>query len=819
MFNPFYRVIKGDDILEDEVRFLFVKEASPIWDQVQEPINQMIIGPKGAGKTILLKRLHYSNVLKRDGISFLGIYIQISKLSNIFRQLYKSPSDMDQGEHLLERSYQKVFEDYLCIEILMRLIASANRYLQSINKSFTRTEIKEIIGTSIDIKSYSDLEQFYYLKKESIERQFSKWQMSKTCDWENIFEISSTIDRLSSNITQILNKKLSNRTQIYLLLDESCQIPLKCQEVINILLQRGRSYKTKLAVRPYDWFTLQNSLGVCIEEGTDFQKLYIEYPDELTEDYISKMRSIINNILETRIFSKEGLPRGWEGIGKTDALEMFSNVKNKAEIKYAGFKDICALSSSNPQNLIGICSMIFSLAIENNAFQRDQKIIIPATLQSQAMAAWSKEKEQEISDLNIKQFCRALLKYVRNLEHNKRSISFRFKHRQPDLFTAEELPIELGEKLKSSFSQGILRHLQIKSAGLWRVPSNFRITRSLLPFANIPLHTTSKNPIDMDINFITKNYKERIGGQKKDKKFEFDIKNKTLKAFLSTSFSPLAENDRKSIKKYLGKMNIECLDLDDKDRGMFLIPAILRAIKSTDFTVLNATILTPYTMFELGLCAGLKEPKQVICLFNDEGDPEKINKLPNYMKSLAIISYNDKPEKLNEMANKVRSEANSLLLSTNEFINISETGQSLRPKRAQKTIYLSFPSQYPIWESALDEIRNFFEKKRGLRVITEKDSEIYLANSFQSAIYCSHLAGPAIVDTSGSKTPDLMQCFKFGVCYARRNWPVLRTEQIGKSQPNALGTDSDYYLEWTSLPELMNGIKRFINGTKKNKGT
>ena len=149
MFNPFYRIIKGDDILEDEVRFLFVKEASPIWDQVQEPINQMIIGPKGAGKTILLKRLHYSNVLKRDGISFLGIYIQISKLSNIFRQLFKSPCDIDQGEHLLERSYQKVFEDYLCIEILMRLIASANRYLQSINKSFTHADIKKIASENV----------------------------------------------------------------------------------------------------------------------------------------------------------------------------------------------------------------------------------------------------------------------------------------------------------------------------------------------------------------------------------------------------------------------------------------------------------------------------------------------------------------------------------------------------------------------------------------------------------------------------------------------------------------------------------------------
>ena len=62
-YNPFHAIRKADDLAPDLAAKLFVPEASPIWGNIQAPINHLIVGPRGAGKTMVLRQLHHQGGL------------------------------------------------------------------------------------------------------------------------------------------------------------------------------------------------------------------------------------------------------------------------------------------------------------------------------------------------------------------------------------------------------------------------------------------------------------------------------------------------------------------------------------------------------------------------------------------------------------------------------------------------------------------------------------------------------------------------------------------------------------------------------------
>ena len=53
--NPFYDVAKADAHTPKEVATLFVRDASPIWGDLQYPINHIVVGARGTGKTMALR--------------------------------------------------------------------------------------------------------------------------------------------------------------------------------------------------------------------------------------------------------------------------------------------------------------------------------------------------------------------------------------------------------------------------------------------------------------------------------------------------------------------------------------------------------------------------------------------------------------------------------------------------------------------------------------------------------------------------------------------------------------------------------------------
>ena len=61
MYNPFYDIVKADELPPELAAELFIEEASPIWTDIQFPLNHLVIGPRGAGKTIALRQLDHKS--------------------------------------------------------------------------------------------------------------------------------------------------------------------------------------------------------------------------------------------------------------------------------------------------------------------------------------------------------------------------------------------------------------------------------------------------------------------------------------------------------------------------------------------------------------------------------------------------------------------------------------------------------------------------------------------------------------------------------------------------------------------------------------
>ena len=90
---------------------------------------------------------------------------------------------------------------------------------------------------------------------------------------------------------------------------------------------------------------LEHPSGRPREQSTDFFVLPLEYSDELSAAYISRMEQIVGKVLSSRKFAVADIREALPG---------------SADYPYSGFDAICATSSGNPQDLLLICSAIFA---------------------------------------------------------------------------------------------------------------------------------------------------------------------------------------------------------------------------------------------------------------------------------------------------------------------------------------------------------------------------------------------------------------------------------------------------------------------------
>ena len=792
MTNPFRGIVKADELSPKLATKLFIPQASPIWTELQRPLNQIVVGPRGAGKTISLKQLdHKSTRLPGTHTQFIGVYIQISRICTIFGNLF--PRTGNTASHLPTEHFQQVFADYIWLEIIREIHPILQ--LHTDESTLTAETIRSI--TAVNAQSLDELDEHCTQNQLAIEKELQSWAIKKTCSWKPVADLASSVQRCATALRRLMPNLRADHPSLYLLFDESSPIPTECQEVLNGLLHRGRPYCVKLAVRPFEWQTLRTHKGAKIELDTDVVPLYVHYSNELEDDYVNHMRIVANKVLNTTHSDFDQKPDDFA----RPPLDIQHILTHDPQVEYSGFRQVCAASSGNPQNLLLICSAIFS-AVDVPFAEFSNTMRIPPATQHEVINMWSKDYEDRNPYGDSRAFCRGLLKLIRNSD--AKSIGFRYEHTDLDIFTTDYLPDAVGNKIKSAFSGGFLRSTHPSDTSLFEVPARFHISRGLLPREDLDLGIPILPENAIDETFVHQYAKE--AGPRVSTGSTIPEK---ITAFLSTSFSPLMAQQRADIKASLEHVGIVCRDVTDHSKHQFLFSDIYKLMKNSDITLLDATILRPYTMFEIGLSAGASKPKSVICIINDDDSDGAIANLHESLKKLPVLTFSYSQVRLTKLASEVFARATELITTKSEFQAIALTNVSLRPRRRDKTAYVSFP-EGPQRDRAVNAIKARLERD-GWTTITDDDVQSYTANELQTAVQCAYTARVGIVDTSGTNTPDLLQCYKLGLFPGKERWRILQTEERNRAHPDVFKSVPGLSrFAWTTFEELAEHVATFV---------
>ena len=777
--NPFYDVAKADAHTPQDVAALFVRNASSIWSDLQYPINHIVVGARGTGKTMALRQLDYRTLAGSDQApDFIGSYTHVSRISAIFQTLF---ADGEGGaDDPLRRQFQQVFADYLVLEIVRGLCDLADR-----DDQLARPDFGAVLRlpAGFDTDDIADNCARLQIKVES---SIQSWQISGRCSWQPLGDLPAIVARLAKALRRTNSWVKRDGPCLYVLLDESSPVPLPCQTVLNSLLQRGQPYCVKLAVRPFEWHTLNTPSGQPKEQNTDVFVLHLDHSNELSAAYISGMEQIVGKVLARREFAVSHIREALPG---------------SADYPYSGFDAICAASSGNPQDLLLICSAIFA-AHGNAAGSGDEAFEpVPPSLQHDVVRAWSRDYGNQNPNDASRRLCRSLAQKVKQAPEAIRSIGFEYRSDEPDLFADRSLPSDLAQLLRPAFSGGFIRSAEETHPSLFDVPGKFRLSRGTLPELEIALDSPTGPPVPLDRSFI-----ESKAGT--SRRYSTSRAMPDPVAYLSSSFIERADPRWEAVTQALLVAGFSFPRVRANDESARWFQCAQRKIAKANVALFGGHLATFRTMFEIGLCAGAIRPVDVIVGRLDNGEIafQETAGLP----PLSTVSRQADDGDYSRFAAEVHAVAKQLIADPSDFANIGLTGVSLRPKRRrEKTIYFSAPDII-VDRIPLDELRKGLAAC-GWSMITEADLTSYAANALQVPVLCAYTARIGVIDTSAADGLDLIQSYKLGLFAGKRGWRILHTSNTEPAVPSPLDSVAGAeHFRWEGEAELVERILRFV---------
>ena len=777
--NPFYDVAKADAHTPHDVATLFVRDASPIWDDLQYPINHLVVGARGTGKTMALRQLDYRTLASGGQIrDFVGVYVHVSRISAIFHALFADREES--ADQPLIRQFQQVFADYLVLEIV-RVLCD----LSEVDDQLARPDFSAVLRLPSGFDT-GDIAADCVRLQIQVESSIQSWQISGRCAWQSLGDLPAIVARLAQALRHANPWLARERPCLYVLLDESSPVPRACQAVLNTLLLRGQPYCAKLAVRPFEWHTLKTPSGLPKEQNTDVFVLHLDHSDELSAAYISHMEQIVGKVLGSREIAvpgiREALPAG-------------------VDYPYSGFDAICAASSGNPQDLLMVCSAIFAAGGNADGSADRPFEPVPPSVQHDVVRTWSRDFGHQNAYDASRRLCRSLAHQVKQAPDASRSIGFEYRSDEPDLFADGALPDDLAEPFRPAFAGGFVRPGEETHPSLFAVPGSFRLSRGVLPELEIALDTPTIPPVALDRTFIETKARTSPG-------FGTARAIPSPVVYLSSSFIEPTDPGWEAMTQALLVAGFAFPKVRLTDAPSPWFDGARRRIGKARVALLGGRGATSRAMFEIGLCAGASHPVDLIVgrLDNGEIPFEETVGLP----PLPTVSHQADDGNYSRFAAEVRAVAEQLVAHPSDFANVALTGVSLRPKRRRdKTVYLSVPDTVAD-RVPLDAIREGLAAC-GWSMIAEADMTSYAANVLQVPVLCAFTARIGVIDTSAADGSDAIQSYKLGLFAGKRGWRVLHTSNTEPGIPSPIDrvVGAEYY-RWESEDELVERILRFV---------
>lgn len=522
-FNPF-RIKTAEHYQKPEdINFLFAYP--PEYDVYKSPNNFIILGSRGCGKTILLKKLSIrAQSLEQDitKLEFCGVYIQrLLQLNNLL-QIYRRGFDGAEK-----------FEHYVALKVIYE---TANQFSQTSISTEAKRNISGIVKNTVGLENFQG--DLYNLARhleeavESFEQFLTSDPASKMADPKGL-----KIQNLGALITFLkrLSKAIYPLPRVALLIDD-----FQDYEELGIsLLNNLASHKfldflcVKVSTRNLTF----EVADLLIEPSRDFE---IRCLDGNPNDpkWLDFLRKLANNKLKTEWqLSEEDLetinidtlfpaikPQGihWDeqkSPGQNLAKIVDRDLRPKC---FCGFGAIAKVSMMNPFEFFEVCDKAYDLEEKNKGL-----VTIPPGISLDAQISALLEKGRNYIEVNLisrkaySEFFLGLRALIVNLAH------YLEQKQNPPSFEGMRiaLPEDLSVKYVKLLRKAIIhRDFFIPNEQLMPIllsPSptieELEINRLICPRYAISWEYTGKVRIEEDIldKFFEKRYAEPMKSKQK----------------------------------------------------------------------------------------------------------------------------------------------------------------------------------------------------------------------------------------------------------------------------------------------------------------
>lgn len=356
---------KADNLSDDEIRGLFVEPHNLLKGILSQRQHFFLMGGRGAGKTITLRKLSCTLTPPSSTFPFLGLCVSLNAIECASFSLDKI--GVNNGA---------IFEAYLSSLFIEQLLSSVAAYSAASNLSTIRViEPFRSVLLLNDFQSASleDLSDYVSHVKDQIkESAESKLNYVRLSDFPRGYNFQ-TFNRLCGLASRFLSTEHLS-ISIALLLDRYSDLSEFQQSVTNSLfgLPAPRHFYIRGAVLPLGLNTLECHVGDPLKEFHDFDVVNLESQLEL-DQYRELLEKISHKQLETA---------GRERFGASLLTDISALLpESPLDHQYSGLGSFTSLSDGNVFDFCRLLDLAFS-KVEVSRLQRGESI--PAVEQNRA---------------------------------------------------------------------------------------------------------------------------------------------------------------------------------------------------------------------------------------------------------------------------------------------------------------------------------------------------------------------------------------------------------------------------------------------------
>lgn len=407
LFDPF-EYLSADEIGDDELLVSLFSDNFPWYKDIHDASNTVLTGPRGCGKTMILKYMRFRTRLSsekmRDKIlhedSFVGFFVSCQL--DLFMKF-----DFEDivSDSWLVRSFMHYFNIlYLleCIESIRygvekHIIELPIGFIDSLQK-FVENSIRESLRESIILKGTDIFNVLVSLVNKELKETEKELRNRKA-------PVNQTPKDFLTNLALLIKEiPLFKGKRIFYLLDDYFEprIPFEIQKSLNrVIFMRQESHWFKISTVPYGIKFIDLD-GNVFEKNREYREInlgnkYLAMPHtKLKSLFISE---IVNNRLKLakypttieKILGESSFPLGTIGRSLKDE-------KTRRETRYYGFEVIVNLCSHDISAILDLMRTIFRKSKSKNEIINGLESISPVT-QHEAILSFSNEFLLKLKDI------------------------------------------------------------------------------------------------------------------------------------------------------------------------------------------------------------------------------------------------------------------------------------------------------------------------------------------------------------------------------------------------------------------------------------